>query len=62
MTYRKLIMEQITAGSYNISAPDVIYLASMYKLDKSLAESYLKKLKDDDKINEKMFEMIKGGK
>lgn len=61
-TYRKLIMEQITAGSYNINAPDVIYLASMYKLDKSLAESYLKKLKDDDKINEKMFEMIKGGK
>ena len=61
-TYRKLIMEQITAGSYNINAPDVIYLASMYKLDKSLAESYLKQLKDDDKINEKMFEMIKGGK
>lgn len=60
--YRKLIMEQINAGSYKINAPDVIYLASMYKLDKSLAEVYLKKLKDDDKISEKMFEMIKGGK
>lgn len=60
--YRKLIMEQIITGSYNINAPDVIYLANMYKLDKSLVERYLKKLKDDDIINEKMFEMIKGGK
>ena len=46
----------------SIVFPIVIYLASMYKLDKSLAEVYLKKLKDDDKISEKMFEMIKGGK
>lgn len=62
INYRKMIMEQIVSGSYNINAPDVIYLSNMYKLDKSLAESYFKKLKDDNRISEEMFQMIKGGK
>lgn len=60
--YRKPILEQIINGSYNINAPDVVYLASMYKLDKSLMKGYLKKLKDDNRISEEMYKMIEGGK
>lgn len=60
--YRKLMLEHMINGSYNINAPDVVYLVSMYKLDKSLMKEYLKKLKDDNRISEEMYKMIEGGK
>lgn len=60
--YRKLILEQIISGSYNINAPDVVYLVSMYKLEKSLMKDCLKRMKEDKRISEEMYKMIEGGK
>ena len=62
VSYRKLMLEQIINGSYNIIPPDVVYLASMYKLDKLLMKDYLKKLKDDNRISEEMYKMVEGEK